>query len=107
MTTCIIVAAIVTCTNLQPTTPKDAARVLTSSVRPWVAPPPKVDWLANYSARPAPNPYWPFNGPPSPTKPLSAPWSVSTYSDGSTTATFFNGQQITGVPLLVLPTTKR
>lgn len=98
MPACVVVAMLITCTNLHPSTPDAAAKVLTSSIRPWTPPAPRTGLAASYVPR-TPSRWEPFDGPPSPTRPLSEPWSVSTYSKDGVVATFFNGQQTVGVPL--------
>lgn len=97
MITCLIVAAVVSCTNTEPKpTPADAVRVLTTSVAPFVPPAPKREvWrdIALFSI-PAPSG---SNGmpPPTPTKPLSDPWRVTTVvTPDRGVQTWFNGARV-------------
>lgn len=92
---------IISCTNVHPGTPLEAANTLTASIQPWTAPPPLADALSRFTRLVPFDPNWPFHGPNEyrPAAPLAPPWSVTTFSKGGTFATFFNGQQISGVPL--------
>lgn len=78
MTTCILVALAIMCTDVRPATPAEAPRMLTAGVPPFIAPPlfvPRVQALpATYDQN------WPFGGPID-HRPLSPPqWtSVTTY----------------------------
>jgi hypothetical protein len=104
MTTCTIVAAAILCTNVQPATPIEAVRVLTSSVQQFVPPPTKDELFAHMASERSAeaSPWWPFSGPPdvSHAKPLSEPWSVTATPYGS----WFNGQPL-GAPFLPLVVT--
>jgi hypothetical protein len=76
MTTCTIVAAAILCTNVQPATPIEAVRVLTSSVQQFVPPPTKDELFAHMASERSAeaSPWWTpygswFNG-----QPLGAPF---------------------------------
>ena len=89
MTTCILVAAVITCAGTPPRqTPAEAVRVLTASVQPFVPMPPRAPYpLVMMEQSPT------FPAPATPTRPLSAPWSVTTYaSRGGHVFSTFNGR---------------
>jgi hypothetical protein len=93
MTTCLVIAAVISCTFQGPRpTPAEAVRVLTSSIPQYIAAWPRV-WQ---DTRPAPHdPNWPFRAPATPIQPLAPPWSVTTYYGRNHVETFFNGQSFT------------
>ena len=93
MTSCLVIAAVISCTITTPKpTPAEAVKVLTSSVPQYIAPWPRV----YQDTRPAPrDPNWPFRAPATPIQPLAPPWSVTTYYGRNHVETFFNGQSFT------------
>ncbi len=98
MITCLIVAAVVRCMPVETPkpTPQDAVKVLTSSVRPFV-PTVTVDTverdLARYRMEHQPiRDVTSSMPPPTPTKPLSEPWRVTTVvTPDRGVLTWFNG----------------
>lgn len=97
MTTCLVIAAVISCTTSTPKpTPHDAVRVLTSSVTAFVAAPPipsRVERdLARYRDEHTAHGGMP---PATPIKPLSEPWRVTTVvTPNRGVQTWFNGQLI-------------
>jgi hypothetical protein len=97
MITCLIVAAVVTCSNVPPKpAPADAARVLTSSVRPWTPPAPKREVWRDFALLSIPAPSGTNGMPaPTPTRPLSSPWRVTTVvTPDRGVQTWFNGERV-------------
>ena len=89
MTTCILIAAVITCAGTPPRqTPAEAVRVLITSVQPFVPMPPRAPHpLVVIAQSPT------FPAPATPIRPLSEPWSVTTYaSRGGYVFSTFNGR---------------
>lgn len=97
MTSCLIIAAIVTCTNLPPKiTPEEAVKVLTSQSQPFTyASPSRVPYGQPETAAPVPASArpWPI-GPLPPTQPLAPPFRVTTRVTRWGVDTWFNGKRV-------------
>lgn len=98
MITCLVVAAIIHCTNAGPKpAPADAVRVITAApmLSKFIPAAPKRELWRDYRAStPASTYSTSGNMPvPAPIKPLSEPWSVTTRDiPGIGTFTWFNGR---------------
>lgn len=90
MITCLIVAAVVTCTPAPKPSPAEAVRVLTQSVTPFhLIVPVRRDIPRDVVIRPLTS----TMPVPTPTKPLSEPWSVTTVvTRDRGVQTWFNGR---------------
>jgi hypothetical protein len=97
--TCILIAAVITCTGTAPRlTPAEAVRVLTASTRPfvYVAPAPR-DYPRELPPVTSPETGWPYHGSIAdlpPTRPLAAPWRVTTTIRHGVVETWFNGKNM-------------
>lgn len=85
MTTCIIILAVVTCTNVRPLPPARAVAIFTTAVRPFVPSPPLLTPWERDRPPVAPNPNWPFDGPNRYVRPapLSADGPITVYLPAS------------------------
>lgn len=91
MTSCLVIAAVITCTGLPPKpTPSEAVKVLTASVQPYVAPWPRAERTTQDVN--AATTFSQFTTPATPIKPLSDPWRVTTvFTRHHGVETYFNG----------------
>jgi hypothetical protein len=93
MTSCLVIAAVISCTGLPANqTPAAAVQVLTASVQPYVAPWSRALRVAEDVRAPRTNPYSPFRTPATPIKPLADPWRVTTRVTAWGVDTWFNGR---------------
>jgi hypothetical protein len=93
MITCLVVAAVITCTSTEPKpAPADAVRVLTHSVAPFhLVVPMRRDLPRDVVIRPLTS----TMPVPTPTKPLSEPWRVTTVETPDRgTVIWFNGEVV-------------
>ena len=72
MPTCLLVAAVISCTNLSPMHPAEAARIVTASINSWVGPYVPLGGPVSATIPWTPPP------PQSPIAPLSPQWSTMT-----------------------------
>src|SRR5262245_60099458 len=96
MTTCILVAAVITCTNVHPRpSPSEAARVFTASSGQRFAPTPIPDPARDVVVPlPRDQPVEGWTSEYARVRPLAEPWSVTTHYGRRGPETYFNGRPV-------------
>src|SRR5262245_56882959 len=100
MTTCILVAAVITCTNAGPRpSPEDAVKTFTASSGQRFAPMPAPDPARNVVVPlPADHPGEGWTSEYARVRPLAPPWEATTYYGHRGPVTLFNGEPMYGTP---------